>query len=211
MKKNWFGYAVLAILLATFAMLWVSIGDSVGAILSLIVIGLVGTLIVAVTGYSVSNVPAWLRSIRGVSWEDHLENMVRAGTAIREEYKASGALTFDDLNTGCIVHLIDVGENTLLCLYGQDYYHFEPHDDGPDINQPRLFPTTEFSLLRHAKQQDVLNLYPGTDVLDPVVLEPIVDYKALHDLGIQLDDGELISSLRLQTVRVAVEAGAKPA
>jgi hypothetical protein len=124
---------------------------------------------------------------------------------VREQYRTSRALTFEDHTTSCLVHLIDVGDGRLLCLHGQDYYDFEPHDDEPDDPKPRRFPTSEFSLLRHTKKRSVLALLPGATVVEPTVCAPLVKQrKVLRELGLRLEDGELISGVSLETVQRAL-------
>ncbi|MDH3804438.1 MAG: hypothetical protein OEU90_03090, partial [Gammaproteobacteria bacterium] len=67
MKKKWLGYGLLAVIVVIYVLLWLAIGDPVGAFLSLIVLALGGGLILAILGYFSSNAPAWFRRLRGVS------------------------------------------------------------------------------------------------------------------------------------------------
>lgn len=205
MKKSWLGYALLAISAVVFILLWMTMGDPVGAILSLAVLALGGALLIAVLGYFVSNVPAWFRRLRGISWDDHLGQLEADGEAVRENYRASRALTIEDLNTSSLVHFIDIGGGKVLCLYGQQYFDFEPITDDPDVNQPRQFPTKSFSLLRHAKNGEVLSLFPGSAVFDPTVCDPIVKLEKLFDLGFELRDGEIVSGSSLDAIERALE------
>jgi len=197
---NWLGYGLLAILIATFVLLWLALGDLTGAILSLIVLLLGGGLAVAVLGYLISNAPTWFRYLRGVSWDDYLQQLEKTGKALREEYEASRALTVEDHTTGRLMHFVDIGSGRILCLYGQEYYEFEPIDDDPDWNQSRQFPTETFSLLRRAKNDEVLALFPGSVVLEPTTCDPIVKPQKLIELGFQLIDGEIVSGSSLQAV-----------
>ena len=203
-RKKWYGYGLLAAVAATFVLLWVAVGDSAGAFLSLLVLSLGIALIVAVLGYLISNGPSWIRRLRGVSRDEHLRNLEASGHAVREQYRTVDALSFEDLNTGSLVHVIDIGAGRLLCLVGQQYYDFEPVDDDPEVNQPRLFPSREFSLLRQVESNAVLALFPGTVVVEPTVREPVSRFEKLFELGIRLEDGEIVTGVSLGEVKRAI-------
>lgn len=205
MKKSLIGYGLLSVLIVVFGLLWMEIGDLVGAFLSFIVLVLGVGLLVAVIGYFVSNAPAWSRRFRGVSWENHLKLLETSGKAVREEYQATRALTAEALHTSSIIHFIDIGEGNILCLYGQQYFDFEPITDDPEINQPRQFPTKDFSLLRHVKKGDVLSLFPGSAVLEPTICGPISKPYKLFDLGLELRDGEIVTGSSLNAVERAIQ------
>ena len=206
MKKSWIRYGLLAVLAITFILLWITSGDLVRATTVLVILVLIGAFLVAILGDVISEVPLWYRRFRGIPWKDHLNQLEADGDAIRKEYKASRALTVEDFATGCLMHFIDIGSGRILCLYGQQYYEFEPIDDDPDVNQARQFPTETFSLLRHAKKDEVLALFPGSVVLEPTICDPIVKPKKLMSLGFQVTDGEIVSGSSLQDVERALKA-----
>ena len=185
-------YIVLFGVVVVFVVLRLAIGDWIGAFWSFAVLVLASALLLAVAGYFASNIPHWLRAPRGISWEDHIKDLEEKGKALREHYETDRAITFEDLRTGCLVHLMDVGARGLLCLYGQRYFDFEPIEDDTDVNQNRKFPTKSFSLLRRSDNGEVLELFPGPHVLEPTVCGGIARPDRILDLGIQLKDGELV-------------------
>ena len=191
---------------AVFAALWVAVGDFLGALLSFAVLALASLLVIAVFGYFVSNLPGWWRAVRGVSWEDHLARLESDGKAIREGYETTRGIRFEDLSTGCIAHLLDIGDRGVLCLYGQSYFEFEPIDDDPDVNQPRKFPTRTFSVLRRKSNGEVLALYPGADVFEPTVCGGIVGPEKALDLKLQ--DGGIISTKSFEDMEQSCKSAA---
>ena len=169
MMKRWFSYSLLAALAVAFLAVWIYYGSILDAVAFIIVLLFVSAIPAAVLAYIVSNAPIWLSMLRGTSAEDHLARLEKEGKAVREQYQVLGAVTLDDLNTGCLIHFLDIGDGRILCLYGQVYYDFEPITDDPEINQPRKFPTRDFSLLRHSKKNEVLDISPGSEVFEPAI------------------------------------------
>jgi hypothetical protein len=198
---------MLSGVVVAFVALRVTIGDWVGAFLSLAILVLASTLLFAVVGYLWSNIPDWSRRLRGVSREDHLKSLEENGKAFREHYQTYRVVTFEDLRTSCLVHLIDMGDSKLLCLYGQRYYDFEPIEDHPEVNQCRKFPTKTFSLLRRRSDGEVLALFPGAEVVEPAVCEAIAAVpKAIEGLGLQFRDGEFVSGISFDEVEATCRA-----
>jgi hypothetical protein len=186
-------YVSLAAIAAIFAGLWMQSGDLLTAFSLLIIVAIVLVLPIALVSYLSSNIPHWWRHLRGVDSARRLEQLEVLGRATRERYVIERALTLEDLRTSCLVHLLDVGGGRILCLYGQSYYDFEPIEDDPDVNQPRKFPTTQFSLLRGNSRRDVLAIFPGNTILEPIVCKPIRNSKQMETLGIELNDGAILS------------------
>ena len=210
LAQPWLRYGLPAALVAVYGWLWNIVGDPVGALLSLIVLGLGVALVSLVPLYFIVNAPGFLRWLRGISPDDHLKQLEADGKAVRENYRMRRAMTFEDWGTSSIAHLIELDDGRLLCLHGQYYYDFEPIDDDPEVNQPRRFPTSEFSLLRDARNGTVLMLTPGNEVVAPTVCAPIAKYKKMYELGIRLEDGELITGMSFEAAQKAVQAGAAP-
>ena len=195
-----------AILVVAFGVLWIASGDPIRAATVLVIVVLLGAFLVLILKDLVSEAVLWYRRLSGVPWEEHLKRLEAKGKAIREEYEAHSALTVEDHTTGRLMHFVDIGSGRILCLYGQSYYEFEPIDDDPEENQARQFPTRTFSVVRHAKKNEVLALIPGSDVLEPTICDPIVKPKKLLKLGFQLTDGEIVSELNLRDVERVLKA-----
>ena len=206
--KRWFGYALLAAIAVTFLTVWILYGDFFGALGFTIVVLLALALPAAVLAYIVSNAPIWIRTLRGTSWEDHLASLEDECSALREHYDVLGAVSLEDLNTSCLIHFLDIGDGRILCPYGQQYYDFEPISDDPEVNRPRRFPTRDFSLLRHSKKNDVLDIFPGSDVFEPTIRAEIVDLNRLFDLGFTLKDGEIVKGANLKAIEQAAAGSA---
>ena len=131
-----------------------------------------------------------VRKLKGQSYEDYLKELLVNGKAKKEIYNVSASISFNDLSTGCMVHLLDIGNDSVMCLYGQYLYDYEPIDDEPELNQPRKFPTKQFSLIRRVKDSEVLDIEPGEEVLETVYLDN-PEIEKMYDFGFELQDGEI--------------------
>lgn len=202
--KKWLVVALVVVVLGAFAFLGMKSGDFVLAFLAMLVILLGVGLLIAILGYVYSNTPLWWRKARGVSHGAHLADLEGAGKARREQYEARRALTFQDLNTMCVAYLIDVGDDCVLSLYGQHYYDFEPGEDNYGNPELRRFPTTQFSLLREVRSGDVLDVSPGSTVLEPRTLGEISATRSLHKLGFKAEDGQILKGISLDALEQAL-------
>ena len=106
----------------------------------------------------------FIRTLRGISFEDHIERLLSDEKAVIEKFQVSEAITFEDLGTSCLCHLLRVGDDKLICLYGQYLYDYIEIDDDPELNQERSFPTSTFSLVRNIKTREVMEIYLGHKV-----------------------------------------------
>jgi hypothetical protein len=145
----------------------------------------------------------FLRKFKWQSDEEYIQDLLNRHLAVRETYIVTEAITFYDLSTSCMCHLLKISEDEVLCLYGQYLYEYTEIDDDPDLNQGRLFPTSEFSLIRKLKNNEILKLEVGKKVIDESVFKD-VEVEKLYDLGIKLDDGEIIHGIDFSKIREAM-------
>ncbi|MDX8400679.1 MAG: hypothetical protein R8K20_10600 [Gallionellaceae bacterium] len=145
----------------------------------------------------------FIRKLKGQSDDQYIDELLGNNQASEESYEAIEAITFEDLGTSCLCHIINVGNNTSLCLYGQYLYEYTEIDDDPDLNQKRLFPTSKFNFIRNNKSEEILRFNIGDIVIGESYFEN-VDIKKLHDLGIKLEDGELIKNVQFSEIKGAL-------
>ena len=141
----------------------------------------------------------FLRRIKGQTDEGYIKELCSKNLAVTESYQVSEAITFEDLSTGCLCHLLKVGDRYVLCLYGQYLYEYSEINDDPELNQDRKFPTSEFSLTRKIKTNEIMQLQIGSIVIDESRLG-CVKPDRLHNLGIKLEDGEVIKGLSFSQI-----------
>ena len=136
----------------------------------------------------------FIRKLRGISDEQHAENLISNDKAVIEKYTVEQSIVFEDLGTGCTAYLLDVGNNNIVCLYSQDY-GFEPIYEQPEINQERMFPTEKFSLIRELKKQRILDVTPEGRVVETIIVQT-PNIEKLFDFGFELEDGEIVKNVK---------------
>lgn len=146
----------------------------------------------------------FFRILKRQSDEEYLTELFDTGLARHEAFSVSRAVTFEDLNTGCLCHILEVGERKSICLYGQYLYDYAKVDDDPELNQERSFPTSEFKVVRRVKNNEIMRLYEGDVIVDEYQTTN-VDTAQLHGLGFQFKDGEIINNLDFDKVIAACQ------
>ena len=146
----------------------------------------------------------FLRKIKGQSDDDYINSLVKVGKASIETYTVREAITFEDKNTGCLCHLLRISDNTAIFLYGQYLYDYVKIIDDPDLNQERLFPTSEFKVARQKKDGKILRLDIGESVVEEITISK-PNLEALYKAGFTLTDGEVVAAIEYSTLRAALE------
>ncbi|TDF41522.1 hypothetical protein EYS14_01300 [Alteromonadaceae bacterium M269] len=164
-------------------------------------IGIVFGMVLMFSSVVVCN-EGFLRRIRGISDKEHINNLITNGMAIIESYKASEAITFEDLNTGCLCHVLKIGDNRAMCLYGQYLYDYAEILDDPDMEQQRKFPTDKFKLVRRTKSDEILRLDIGQNVIEEYKIESL-RLENLYSLGFRLKNGEIVDGISFDKIRDA--------
>jgi len=195
---------VLAILILTFLYLWWAVGDLIGAALSFIVLLLGVTLFYAIFYFLISIFkdlyPYFYIKYKGISEELYLSELISKGKIYKTEYFSSKGIAFEDSSTGCLVYLIEIDADQLLCLYGQYYYDFEPINDDPELKSERQFPTSKFTVLRKTDTEEVLKLVPEGKVYEPVAYYRADLQPAIEELELELKDGSIIKGMPLSEI-----------
>ncbi|MAS41174.1 MAG: hypothetical protein CMK33_05595 [Porticoccaceae bacterium] len=106
------------------------------------------------------------------SHAEHVKELDKKGLLVRETYTSNKAFSFEDYRTGCLAYILQLSDNRVLCVYGQDYYKYEPSADGEEPKTDRQFPCNKFILLRHKKRKEVVNLILEGKVFEPEIIQP---------------------------------------
>ena len=66
----------------------------------------------------------FIRRIRGQSYDDYVDQLIKNKKAGIESFDVHDAVTFEDLNTGGLCHLLHISINKIICLHGQYLYDY---------------------------------------------------------------------------------------
>ncbi len=143
-----------------------------------------------------------LRKLKGQSYAEYLQELGARGKLAEETLHAERALYFEDLDTGCAAIFLDIGQQGVLCLYGQHLYEFDLGDDSATLRQKRIFPCREFILRRLKKNGEIMELVPRGEGFEPfVIAQP--PRKTLRQLRIRMRDGDIYTHLKYDELLVA--------
>jgi hypothetical protein len=128
--------------------------------------------------------------------EEHLAELMRRDLIVESSFTATrvfGVEEYEDEGSHYFLELADgLG---ILALCGQYLYHYEPISDDPELNQPRSFPCTSFTVRRHRTEHYVIDLVCGGDVIEPEVMASgRVIERWLRD-GFTPEDGTILTGI----------------
>ena len=126
---------------------------------------------------------------RGRTVEEQIADMKSKGLIVEQSFRAVRAFQAEEYGDEGIQYFIELEDGSILFLGGQYLYDYELIDDDPEINQPRQFPCTEFTIQRHKKDDYVVRICCGGKVIEPDVCVPPLRGKNLEQYG---EDGLII-------------------
>jgi hypothetical protein len=131
--------------------------------------------------------------------EAQIARLEQKGLLQRQSFRARRAFGVEEFEDEGPHYYIELDDGRVLYLNGQYLYEFEAIDDDPEFNQARLFPCSEFEILRHAKAGYVLDIRRAGTVLEPeIILPPYTEQQLQADLP---EDGEIITSVGYDAIR----------
>jgi len=83
------------------------------------------------------------------SGDEQLADLEAKGLLVTETFRATRAFQVEEFEDEGLHYFIELSDQSVLCLNGQYLYDYAEITDDAEINQPRSFPSTEFTLRRH--------------------------------------------------------------
>ena len=123
------------------------------------------------------------------------------------EFHAKRAFGVKEFEDEGLHYFLELDDGRVLFLSGQYLYDYEPVQEGPESNQPRTFPCSEFTVRRHRKEGFVVEIRCGGSVLEPELMAPSfgsADCKADRIPG----DGQVISGTSYDDLKRMRSGGA---
>jgi hypothetical protein len=106
---------------------------------------------------------------------NQIELLERQGLLTLTTFQATRAFAVEEFEHEGSHYFLELADKSILYLSGQYLWDFEEITDDPELNQPRLFPCTEFSVRRHKEEGYVVGLICMGRVLTPECTVPSFD------------------------------------
>lgn len=122
--------------------------------------------------------------------DQYIKDLEGKGLLVSTDYQATRAFQLEEYEDEGSHYFVELADGTVLYLTGQDLYEYEPIDNDPELNQPRRFPCTEFSLCSHRDEKYWIDIQCRGTVIEPDVIEP--HPKLFWQRG--LENGQIITN-----------------
>jgi hypothetical protein len=125
--------------------------------------------------------------------EEHIQELQQLGLLESTAFRATRAFGVEEFEDEGLHYFLELEDRTVLFLSGQYLYEYEPISDDPELNRPRSFPCTEFTVRRHKERGYVAELLCLGSVLEPEAMAPPFGKKVWQADGIP-QDGRVITT-----------------
>ena len=144
---------------------------------------------------------AGMRPVMGRSHEQIMAELREKDLVVSASFHARRAFQQEEFEDEGVHYYLELTDGRTLYLNGQYLYEWEPIDDDPELNQPRKFPCTEFTVLRHRTAGHVVDILCAGEVLEPEGTAPHFS-RAAGDREIP-EDGDIITNRSYEEIKRA--------
>jgi hypothetical protein len=138
----------------------------------------------------------------GRSAEEALSELERRGLLADTRFEVTRAFGVKDYGDEGSHYFLELADGSgILALCGQYLYAYEPIDDDPELNQPRRFPCSTFTVRRHRTQRYVVDVICSGDVIEPEVMAPGSIVRSWIRDGFSPEDGEILTGVSFDDLK----------
>jgi hypothetical protein len=123
--------------------------------------------------------------------EDHLRELEAAGFVEKSDFVVTRAFEVEETEDEGLHYFLALDDGGVLYLTGQALYDFVEITDEPEFNQPRRFPCTEFSTLRHRIDRYLMDIQCRGRMIEPERVAPPFSREARRAKRVP-EDGQVI-------------------
>ena len=134
------------------------------------------------------------------SAEAVLQELERRDLLVSANFRAARAFEVQEFDDEGLHYFIELEDDSVLHLSGQYLYHYAPIDDDPEVNQPRLFPCTDFTVRRHREDGYVVDIVCRGRVLVPEVTAQAFTSRDFRK-GRVPEDGEILRGRSYEVIK----------
>ena len=107
------------------------------------------------------------------SREEQITDLEVKGLIETVNYKVNRAFGIEEWGDEGSHYFLELEDKSILYLRDQKLCEYEPIEDDPELNQPRQFPCTEFTIRKHKTKGYLIDLFCAGEVLEPEIIIPI--------------------------------------
>ena len=112
------------------------------------------------------------RPTKSQTTEEYLQELEEQGLLVLTECQALRALQVEEYEDEGLHYFVEFADGSILYLNGQELYDYEPIEDDPELNQPRRFPCTAFTLRTHREEKFIVDIECRGSVIEPEYIAP---------------------------------------
>jgi len=136
--------------------------------------------------------PWWANPFRRVTPEEILRRLEAKGLLSSADFEVRRAFGVEEYADEGSRYFLELVDGRVLHLCGQYLYDYEPISDDPEMNQPRRFPCTAFTLRLHKTEGGVVDLVCRGTVIEPEFIAPPLTIRRQRSIA-ALRDGQVLS------------------
>lgn len=131
---------------------------------------------------------------------EFLAELERLGLLETATFRATRAFGVQEFEDEGLHYFLELDDGRVLFLSGQYLYDYEPITDDPGMNQPRMFPCTEFTVRRHRTERYGIDILCGGRVLEPEAVGPPFSKKAWAAKQVP-EDGQILGTASYEALK----------
>jgi hypothetical protein len=154
--------------------------------------------------------PWWATPLGLMKSEEVLRRLEDEGLLASSDFQARRAFGVQEFDDEGLHYFLELTDGRVLFLSGQYLYDYEPIAHDPEMNQPRRFPCTEFTIRRHKTEGYVVELICRGAVIEPEFVAPRFPRQKQWS-GRVPEDGQLILDTTYDALKALMwESAAEP-
>ena len=136
--------------------------------------------------------PWWANPFGRKTPEQLLRRLEARGLLLSSDFEARRAFGVEESADEESRYFLELVDGRVLHLCGQYLCDYETISDDPEMNQPRRFPCTAFTVSRHKTEGDVVDVVCRGTVIEPEFIAPPLTKRGRRSIG-ALRDGQVLS------------------
>jgi hypothetical protein len=136
--------------------------------------------------------PWWANPFGRMTGEELVRRLEARGLLLSSDFEARRAFGVEEYADEGSRYFLELVDGQVLHLCGQYLGDYEPISDEPELNRPRRFPCTAFTVRRHKTEGEVVDLVCRGTVIEPEFIAPPLTKRRQRSIG-ALKDGQVLS------------------